>query len=189
MTLEELWTLFPIFLVPHNRQWAVWAGEEIGRLSQLLAIFSPVINHVGSTAIPDIEAKPIVDLLVEVDKGIDFQAIKAMMEREGYICMSESTDRVSFNKGYTPEGYAERVFHIHVHRYGDNDELLFRDYLIGHPEAARDYECLKQSLAPRYRHDRDGYTEAKSAFVRHVVGLAKDLYLSNHQKGRSLSSK
>ena len=56
--------------------------------------------------------------------------------------MSSSERRMSFNKGYTPEGYAERVFHIHVHAVGDNDEILFRDYLRDHPAVAREYEAL-----------------------------------------------
>lgn len=95
------------------------------------------------------------------------------MEANGYIYMSESDSRISFNKGYTPAGYADKVFHIHFHRIGDNDETLFRDYLIAHSEAAKEYELLKQSLLPKYKNDRDGYTEAKTAFVRAIVGLAK----------------
>lgn len=87
--------------------------------------------------------------------------------------MSVSDTRMSFNKGYTPEGYADKVFHIHFHRIGDNDEILFRDYLIAHPMAAKEYERLKLSLLPKYSHDRDGYTDAKSEFVRKIVGFAK----------------
>lgn len=173
MTLEELWTLFPIVVVPHNRKWAVWADEEIAELSGILSVFSPLISHVGSTAIPDIAAKPIVDLLIQVQPEVSFQAIKEVMESRGYICMAEGDDRISFNKGYTPEGFAEKVFHIHVHRMGDNDEVLFRDYLTAHPETVREYEKLKLHLAPRYRHNRDGYTEAKASFVKRVVETAK----------------
>lgn len=81
---------------------------------------------------------------------------------------------MSFNKGYTPAGYADKVFHIHFHISGDNDEIRFRDYLIAHPDVAKEYERLKLSLLPKYWHDRDGYTEAKTAFVRSVVDIAKN---------------
>lgn len=172
MTLEELWELFPIVLSPHRGEWAGWAREEIESLSALLREYSPRIHHIGSTAVPGIMAKPIVDILVETASEADYAAMRRLMESAGYICMSETSSRMSFNKGYTPEGYAGRVFHIHFHRAGDNDEVRFRDYLIAHPAAAREYERLKQSLLPAFRNNRDGYTEAKTAFVRRITALA-----------------
>ncbi len=173
MTLEELWKLFPIVLAPHNTRWHEWAKEEISTLSSLLTGFDIRINHIGSTAIPGIMAKPIVDILVEITPTTDKEEIKKTMESAGYICMSVSDNRMSFNKGYTPEGYAERVFHIHFHHIGDNDEIFFRDYLIAHPEAAKEYERLKLSLQPLYKHNRDAYTTAKAPFVKRIVSLAK----------------
>lgn len=172
MTLEELWQLFPIVLTPHQPQWQDWAREEIESLTALLSVYCPVITHIGSTAIPDIQAKPIIDILVEINPGADRLRIKEKMEAAGYICMSVSETRMSFNKGYTPAGYADKVFHIHFHITGDNDEIRFRDYLIAHPEVAEEYEILKLSLLPKYRNDRDAYTEAKTAFVRSVVDIA-----------------
>ena len=173
MTLEELWELFPIVLTSHNPQWTYWAEEEIRWLSTALSEYSPIINHIGSTAIPDIQAKPIVDILVEVSPEIEWQPIMEILEHNGYIRMSESGTRISFNKGYTPAGYADRVFHVHVHRTGDDDEILFRDYLIANPESAKEYERLKHSLLPKYKNNRDGYTEAKNEFIKHIVRLAK----------------
>ncbi len=169
MTLEELWELFPIELVPHNDNWKEWAEEEIGMLSTLLSKFEPRISHIGSTAIPGIFAKPIVDILVEMPEGSDWNETRKILESAGYICMSVSNRRMSFNKGYTPEGYAEKVYHIHFHPYGDNDEIFFRDYLTAHPKAAKEYESLKLSLLPEYRNNRDGYTEAKTQFVKAIM--------------------
>ncbi len=169
MTLEELWALFPIELVPHNENWKEWAEEEIEALSKLLSDSSPRISHIGSTAIPGIYAKPIVDILVEMPEGSDWNEARRILESSGYICMSASDRRMSFNKGYTPEGYAEKVFHIHLHPYGDNDEIFFRDYLTAHPEVAKQYESLKLSLLPEYRNNRDGYTEAKTHFVKTIM--------------------
>ncbi len=173
MTLEELWELFPIVLSSHNPHWTEWAKEETATLSTLLSGFDKRITHVGSTAIPGIMAKPIVDILVEIPAETDREEIRHRMESAGYICMSESDERMSFNKGYTPEGYAEQVFHIHFHPSGDNDEVHFRDYLIAHPDVAMEYERLKLSLLPRYKHNRDAYTEAKTDFVRRISDLAK----------------
>lgn len=175
MSLEELWVLFPIELVPHQSVWRGWAFMEIAALSDALALYAPIITHIGSTAVPDIWAKPIVDLLVELPEGSDWLQVKTLLEKSGYIFMSESGSRMSFNKGYTPKGFAEKVFHVHVRRFGDNDEICFRDYLIAHPDVAKEYESLKLSLLPKYRNNRDGYTEAKTEFVKHVTELSKQV--------------
>lgn len=173
MTLDELWELFPIVLAPQDPRWKNWANDEIMSLAALLEPETPVINHIGSTSVPYIQAKPIIDILVEVPLVADFGRIKKILEDNGYICMSEDCRRLSFNKGYTPKGYAEKVFHIHVHRVGDHDEILFRDYLLSHPDTAMEYERLKLSLLPGFKNNRDGYTEAKTYFVRAVVSAAK----------------
>lgn len=178
MILEELWELFPIVLTPHQAQWSDWAAEEIESLAALLSEFTPIINHIGSTAVPGIQAKPIIDILVEITPAAVWQRVREDMEKAGYICMSSSGMRMSFNKGYTPNGYADKVFHIHIHAIGDNDEVYFRDYLRTHPEIAREYEALKFSLLPKYKNNRDGYTEAKTRFVKNITDLAnKLLYL------------
>lgn len=175
MTLEELWRLFPIVLVPHNHEWKDWADMEIESLRGMLSALHPDIHHIGSTSIPGIKAKPIVDILVQLPAHSDWSAVKDLMESNGYICMSTTEGRISFNKGYTPEGYAERVFHIHIDRTGGNDEILFRDCLLAHPEDARAYERLKLRLLEIYRKDRDGYTCAKTDFITGILAKAKGL--------------
>ncbi len=171
MTLEELWELFPITLVAYNPDWKVWAEEEMDLLTRLLSDYTVRISHIGSTAIPSIQSKPIIDLLVGLSDSFDWKAVKDLLKRNGYICMAESEGRMSFNKGYTIDGYAERVFHVHFHLPGDNDEIRFRDYLLEHSEVAKEYEKLKLSLLPKFRNDRDGYTAAKSEFVKRIAGL------------------
>ncbi len=169
MGWEELWELFPIVLVPHSPHWKEWAKDEIEFLSMILSTFHPRISHIGSTAIPGIHAKPIVDILVEMHEGSDWNEARKILESAGYICMSTAKNRMSFNKGYTSEGYAEKVYHIHLHPYGDNDEIFFRGYLLAHPDVAKQYETLKESLLPQCGHDRVGYTEAKSQFVKEIM--------------------
>ena len=87
---------------------------------------------------------------------------------------SDYIDR-SFNKGYTENGFAEKVFHLHLRYIGDNDEIYFRDYLITHPDIAKEYETLKLKLWKRFEHNRDGYTESKSEFITKYKMLAKQI--------------
>lgn len=174
MTLEELWQLFPIFLTEPNPAWAIWFSAEKEHLFKVLpenAVFS--INHIGSTAINDIWAKPIVDILLEVNDGVDLNNFKEEVKNAGYILMNEREKRLSFNKGYTENGFSERVFHLHVRKKGDNDELYFRDYLNAHPDRAKEYEQMKLSLWKKYGHNRDEYTNQKSRMVTAFTNLAK----------------
>lgn len=173
MSLDELWQLFPITLSPHNPEWTTWADNEIHSLSELLFAYNPIINHIGSTAVLGIIAKPIVDIIVEISGDCNWCKVKNILEKSGYICMSESAQRMSFNKGYTPAGYADKVFHIHIHAIGDNDEIYFRDFLRSNTIVAREYEALKISLLSEYRNNRDGYTEAKTDFITTVLSSIK----------------
>lgn len=175
MTLEELWQLFPIFLIAHNPCWKEWYREEYALLQRSLPM-AKRISHIGSTAIPTIWAKPIVDILVEIPQEHSLLDYKAPIINCGYICMSQHEDGISFNKGYTENGFAEKVFHLHLRYAGDHDELYFRDYLIDHPDIASDYEKLKLGLWRKFEHDRDGYTNAKAEFVRKYTEQAKLLY-------------
>ena len=126
MSLKELWQLFPIFLIEHQDCWKDWYVEEASLLGRILP--QPVrINHVGSTAISSIKAKPIIDILAEFPKESNLADYKEILAENGYICMLQNADRISFNKGYTEEGFADRVFHLHLRFYGDNDERYFRD--------------------------------------------------------------
>ncbi|MGT2666964.1 GrpB family protein [Streptococcus rifensis] len=176
MTLEELWQLFPIFLVEHKSEWQDWYADEKSELEKLLgADVIKSIEHIGSTAIPAIWAKNIVDILLQVENPTDMMRAQAILVANGWRLMSESSNRMSFNKGYTENGFADRVFHLHLRLSGDCDELYFRDYLRQHPDLAQDYQKLKLSLWKKFEHDRDGYTEAKSDFIQNYTHLAKEV--------------
>lgn len=174
MSLEELWQLFPIYLTEHNDSWTIWYAEEELNLRKYLPANQVMrISHIGSTAISEIWAKPIIDILVEIMPESDLQQVKPILEKAGYLCMSESSERLSFNKGYTESGFGERVFHLHLRKADDNDELYFRDYLNAHTDLAKEYEKLKLSLWKQYEHNRDGYTERKTDFVKEYTQKAK----------------
>lgn len=137
------------------------------------------IEHVGSTAISDIYAKDIVDVLVQVEKEA-FNDVISTLKVQGYILMNQNETRATFNKGYTEDGFAEKVFHIHLRTKDDIDELYFRDYLIEFSDIAKAYEALKLKLWKSYEHDRDGYTKAKSSFIIKVTKDAKKLYKNKY---------
>ena len=129
MTLRELWELFPIILSRHEDHWKQWAAEEISTLENALGRNAKRISHIGSTAVERICAKPIVDILLEVADGVSFDKIKPLIESVGYRLMSASGYRMSFNKGYTPEGFADRVFHLHLRP----EQLADTVILVGDP--------------------------------------------------------
>lgn len=175
MSLQELWQLFPIFLTEHQNCWKEWYLEEQTVLKESIPQVKR-INHIGSTAISSIWAKPIIDILVEMPKECNLSSIRDLLVENGYIGMNQNADRVSFNKGYTENGFAERVFHLHLRYVGDNNELYFRDYLIEHPDVASEYEEMKLKLWKKYEHNRDGYTNAKTEFVQKYTEKAKAVY-------------
>ena len=141
MSLEELWQLFPVILTDHKEEWETWYGEEKANLEHILSSGTVErISHVGSTAIGKIKSKPIVDILIEVTPGTDMGEVRDILCENGWICMSQSENRMSFNKGYTEQGFAEKVFHLHLRYSGDHDEMYFRDYLNEHTDIAEKYE-------------------------------------------------
>lgn len=177
MSLKELWQLFPIFLVEHNREWARWYDEEVKAISSLVPEkYITQISHIGSTAIPNIQAKNIVDILLEVPSEKELEHVKNILVENNWLCMSEKAKRISLNKGYTKQGFADKVFHLHIRVMGDNDEIYFRDYLIENGDIAKQYEKLKLKLWKEFEHDRDGYTDAKSDFIRKYTKIAREKY-------------
>lgn len=180
MSLEELWRLFPIFLVEHRDEWGAWYADEARLILRHLPGGSR-ISQIGSTAVPGIMAKPIVDIMVEVGENVKLDELASEIEAIDYIVMAKGPRRVDLNKGYTAKGFAERVFHLHLRIMGDCDELYFRDYLIAHPDVAHEYERLKLRLWKKFEHDRDAYTAAKSDFVRRYSELAKRIYARRYE--------
>lgn len=177
MTLEELWELFPIFLTEHRACWKEWFTEEKSRLNRILPQNQNIrISHIGSTSVDTIWAKPIIDILVELPDEYNMTEIKEILVNNGYICMCEDENRMSLNKGYTEDGFAEKVYHLHLRYRGDNGELYFRDYLIEHADVAKEYEKLKLELWKQYEHNRDEYTNAKTEFVLKYTEEAKRMY-------------
>ena len=177
MTLEELWELFPIFLVEHDDRWEVYYDEIEKELTGLLSDQHVArISHIGSTAVQEIWAKNIVDVMVEIPENNSMKDVARILEQNGFIIMSAEANRISLNKGYTENGFADKVYHIHLRYAGDNDELFFRDYLNDHTDVAKEYEALKLRLWKQYEHNRDAYTNAKTDFITKWTAEAQKEY-------------
>ena len=163
--------------MPHDDGFARLFSEEKKFLLDLLPENKVYrISHIGSTAINFIAAKPIADILLETYSSACMEQICDILTENGYVCMSKTKGRISLNKGYTKNGYAEKVFHLHLRIKGDNDELYFRDYLNEKPEIAKSYEKLKLTLSEKYKYNRDAYTQSKTEFVSDITERAKKYF-------------
>lgn len=178
LSLEELWNLFPITLVDNHEKYKVQYKKEEQYLKTILQPYIKRISHIGSTSIANIQTKPIVDILLEVETKSAIKKVKEILISHHYILMGEdwASLRISLNKGYTNKGYAREVFHIHIRKYKDCDELYFRDYLNENLKIAKEYEKLKLDLYEKYRPNRDLYTKGKTDFVVRIVQVAKQKY-------------
>jgi GrpB-like predicted nucleotidyltransferase (UPF0157 family) len=184
MTIEELWELFPIILKEHNSDYKNW--YEIEKRSLLNCIDEKNIlriNHIGSSAVEGLISKPTVDILLEIDNEANTDQLTNILIQNGWTLMSSQNYpymQMSFNKGYTKEGFAEKVYHLHIRYYDNWNELYFRDYLIEHKEVADEYGKLKLGLIGKYEHDRDGYTDAKTNFILKYTEKAKEEYVDKY---------
>lgn len=174
----EIYKNDQIALAPYDPLWPDMANAEIKKLHVILPSKHAIdIQHVGSTAIPGIMSKPIIDIQIAVDS---LNAIKQIaidnLKTLDYVYWDENPDtqRMFFVKGMPPHG-DKRTHHIHIvepssrHWVG---KISFRDYLLLHPETAHEYEQLKIKLAQQYTYDREQYTEAKTTFVNDVLSKA-----------------
>jgi GrpB-like predicted nucleotidyltransferase (UPF0157 family) len=176
-TLEELWNLFPIILRDHDPAYIEWYSQEKEEIYKYIDDSNIArINHIGSSLVRGLVSKPTVDILLELHKESDPEKIKSTLINSGWILMhfeKKPVLKMVFNKGYTPDGFAEKIFHLHVRHHGDWDELYFRDYLISHEDIAEEYGKFKLGLLKKYRHNRDGYTEAKTEFIKKYTKKAR----------------
>ncbi|MGJ0485251.1 MAG: GrpB family protein [Methylomicrobium sp.] len=173
-----------VAVVPYDPCWPeLFEQERLHLLSCLPADLVKRIEHFGSTAVPGLAAKPIVDILVEVTSLDETrQRIAPILEAQGY----DYFWRPSWGDD-TPPFYAwfikrdtngNRTHHIHMiePQFEHWDRLLFRDYLIEHPAIALEYSNLKMRLSGAHQNDRVAYTQAKSEFIHRVTEMADRFY-------------
>lgn len=162
----------PIIVVPYDPIWPQRFAEQARTLREALGDVALRIDHIGSTSIPHLASKSVIDIQISVADFEPLDAYRIPLEGLGYVFRAENPE---LTKRYFREPPGQRRSHIHVRRAGSFSQqlaLLFRDYLRTHPDIASQYAVLKFQLAQQYREDREAYTDAKQPYIWSVVALA-----------------
>lgn len=165
----------PIYLVPYDPTWPRQFEEERARLAQVLSpwLVGP-IEHIGSTAVPGLTAKPVIDIMAgvrDLPSSLDARAAIALLD---YVYFPHRPDVMHWFCKPSP---ARRTHHLHLVPVTSalwGERVTFRDYLRSSPAAAAEYATLKQALAVQHQFDREAYTDAKGAFVRSILERARE---------------
>ena len=156
-----------IEIVAYDPRWPLLYQEDQARVAEHLSDLYERIEHIGSTSVPGLSAKPIIDMLVIVTHLGPADLYSERLGRLGYtfFLVLGSPQRLTFGKGIP------HTHHLHIVEQGGKEHLrllAFRDHLRAHPETAQQYEALKRSLASRFRHDRAAYSQAKTDFIQSI---------------------
>jgi GrpB-like predicted nucleotidyltransferase (UPF0157 family) len=157
-------------VLPHNLIWRSKFEDEKKLIAPVFANNLVTIDHIGSTAIPHIYAKPIIDILVEVNDISKVDELCSAMTALSYEVMGEFgiPGRRYFRKD---DVTGTRTHHVHTFEVGSlavKRHLAFRDYMIAHPETAQRYSELKRQLAKQYPNDINGYMDGKDGFIKEI---------------------
>ncbi|HDR4459690.1 GrpB family protein [Bacillus cereus group sp. MYBK249-1] len=168
-----------IVVVPHENHWSEKFQMEAKRLKSAMPE-TVKIYHIGSTSVPGLAAKPIIDMIMEVE---NIERVDGWNERFielGYIVKGENG--ISRRRYFIHGTEEKRSYHLHVFEKGNPEivrHLAFRDYMMAHCEEAEAYATLKKELAEKYKYDGALYTEGKNEFVRNVDEKAKEWRKNN----------
>jgi GrpB-like predicted nucleotidyltransferase (UPF0157 family) len=159
-------------LAPYAAEWKRLFEEEKALLETVIGQYVLDIQHVGSTAVPGMVAKPIIDIGIAVASFEEARVCIQPIEQLGYEYRGEHgiPRRHYFTKGHP------RTHQIHMNEIGSRDWenlVLFRDYLIQHPGLAEEYAALKAELARRYPTNREAYLDGKAPFIERVLEMAR----------------
>jgi GrpB-like predicted nucleotidyltransferase (UPF0157 family) len=163
-----------IEIYPYDPAWPEHFQKEAARITEVLGGFAVRIEHVGSTSVPGLAAKPVIDIMVGLKSVDDGPRVIVPLEQLGYAHWYEDparAERLYFVR-WVDEARSSRLSHIHAAPVGGTfwtELLLFRDWLRCDTANAARYETLKRDLAKQYINDRDAYTAAKTQFVRAIT--------------------
>jgi GrpB-like predicted nucleotidyltransferase (UPF0157 family) len=160
-------------LVPYDSTWPLEFATEAERIERACAGLPIRLEHIGSTSVPGLSAKPVIDILAGRPGNVPGTRYVEAFNQLGYEHKGAFgiPGRNYFRRGMP------RTHHVHLVNWSSDlwrDHLLFRDYLRMHVEVAREYETLKRELAGLYLHDKERYTDAKGPFVRSIVRRARN---------------
>jgi GrpB-like predicted nucleotidyltransferase (UPF0157 family) len=164
----------PVYIVPYDRDWPSRFESERQRLIDAIGpwLVAGSIEHIGSTAVPDLDAKPVIDIMAGVESLDASRPALTVLERYQYCYFPYRTEVMHWLCKPSP---AHRTHHLHLVPLGSPlwiERLAFRDYLRTHADVAREYAVLKRRLAEAHRLDREAYTDAKAPFVERVLRQA-----------------
>ena len=163
-----------VYLESYNKDWKNMFEEEKNNLENIFKERAIKIEHVGSTSIEGLSAKPIIDIMVVLKSFSDFEFVRDVFLNIPYsVKLDSDPDEILIRKG--PE--ENRTHFIHVVEEGSQrciNTILFRDYLREHDDVKKEYEDLKIILAKKYENDRKMYTASKNEFIQNVLKLAKE---------------
>ena len=172
-----------IEVVDYDPLWIAGFEKEAAVLNSVFGERVVEMHHIGSTAVPNLDAKPIIDILVILDNTDDINSFDRAMEDFGYRVRGECLDAtIPGTPGrfyFTKETNGVRSHHVHVYAKGHweiSDKLAFRDYLRAHIDKATAYGELKRRIAAQYRFDNIGYMRAKDGFVKSTLLEARRWY-------------
>ncbi len=168
------WTDEPVHIVPYDPEWPQrFERERVALEGAIGAWVVGGIHHVGSTAVPGLEAKPVIDILVGIERLESGRAcFGPLAELEYLYAPYRPMEMHWFCKPHP----SRRTHHLHLAPVGSTryeEELVFRDHLCATPEAAGEYAALKRELADRFPNDREAYTDAKEAFIRSILNIVR----------------
>jgi GrpB-like predicted nucleotidyltransferase (UPF0157 family) len=163
-----------IHIVDYDPDWLRRFAELGVRLRSALGAVALRIDHIGSTSVPGLAAKPVIDIQVSVARLEPVDPVRVPLEDLGHVYRADNPERT---KRYFREPPGEPRTHIHVRRAGSFSEqfpLLFRDYLRVDQDTAAEYESVKRRLAAQFPNDGLAYTDAKASFCWEVIHRADD---------------
>jgi GrpB-like predicted nucleotidyltransferase (UPF0157 family) len=179
LSTAELGHLFPIIITDYNPEWAkIYLLEKQNILRTSVPDIILRIEHIGSTAVPGLCAKPTIDILLEISDNADCKLLIENLQKIQYQYIPKPENPspyIMLSKGYSIKGFTGQAFHIHVRYLGDWDEIVFRNYLINNPDTAHEYGELKRKLSVEYKNDREKYTDSKSDFISGIVKTARKI--------------
>ena len=162
-----------VVVEPHNTEWEVIAQQTIAMLRDILGNTIVDVQHIGSTSIKNICAKPIIDIVVGVRTYSDILEQNDILEKNGFIFRGQDVPEQYL---YVCGDENTRTHHIHAVIYGSepwNNYINMRDYLNCHKADAQAYSELKENLAEQYTDDRNAYTELKSGLIAEILEKAR----------------
>jgi GrpB-like predicted nucleotidyltransferase (UPF0157 family) len=163
----------PVFVVPYEGAWPSLFGQEKARIERAIGPFVEEIEHIGSTAVPGLAAKPVIDIMVGVRSLDDSPALVERLGAIGYEYVPELERQMPSRRYFRKLRGGRRTHQIHLVERSNSEwwdrHVLFRDHLRAHPKAAEEYAHLKRRLSERFEEDRDAYTDAKTAFISGIL--------------------